>query len=788
MCYTFYMQNISLQEYLKLAQFYRDTLDLYIAPVEKPIVSVDGIVDKYKNGKEKYYKVMPVGYKGRYHGKDDYLREVGDEEIIEWYNEGFGLAVITKGWSEKYKKFQRVYDIDSFGTLSKKEFWDKYGDALSNNFVTESFKGYHIFVFSDVEMSISKFTIETSLGDTLTGDVRYGVNSGHTVEPPSLSVNDNVWVINGRYSIANYTDDTGELPYGWNVTNFSAVKATAEVLKVDESIDIMRNILDGKSRKGEGQGVYDINLKFIGKQISKIKDKEDLDQVKKALEKCIAYNNEHAQGYSVDTIKDTFYSILKKETHKTKMTPVEVDMITVEKAGGLVVQDTTDGEVYIQIDGKHNLKLHSSNAKRWITQIIEPKDKAQMGNLLMRLDANISKKVKLQYRITRNADGFICYNIGDSKGTVVTIKNGSWTVGDSPDINLFKPCSGMKEQVIPARGGDVKDIFQFINVDERMRPLFLCAIIYYFVPNVQYPLLDMFGEKGSGKSTGALFIRNLIDPNVADFDTIDIKKIDDTRVALSSSHLSVIDNISNISQDLSDLLCVLSTGGAHRKRVLYTDGDVHISQIIKPIILTSVTQEIRREDLLSRTILTEVRKLNKTQAPSMLIAEYKARLPYILGGVFDVLSQIDVESVSKDGLVRMADFHMYARAIAKVLGFSDIIDELINENFMHQEEESIGNSDTGEAIRNYMEDKYVEEYPASEWVKKLSDIDQSFKRKLPNWFSRDIKRLAGSLSSIGLIVDFNRDSIGRNIKITNIANSDKKSDFHEFEEHIDKNF
>ena len=763
----YYMNNISLDEYKKLAIFYRDTLDYYIAPVEKPIVNADGSVEKYKNGKEKYYKVMPVGYKGRYHGKDDYLRFVNDEEIEEWFNEGYGLAVIAKGWSEKYQKYQRVFDIDSFGGMTKEEFWKKYEGDLSFNFVTESFKGYHVFVMSDVEMTISKFIIETDLGDTLMGDIRYGTKSGHTVEPPSPSVNDSNWTLNGSYNVANMVMETWELPSSWTVTNYSAVKKDFATLKTNESVDVLRSMIEGKSEKGKGQGVYDINLKFIGKKIADIKDKEDLDQVKKALKKCVEYNAEHKQGYSEEEINNTFWSILKKETQKTKMLPVEVDMKTVEKSGGAIIMDTSDGEVYIQIDGKHNHRLKSSGANRWLVQVVEPKDKAQISNLIMRLDANISHKTKLKYRTTRNADGFICYSIGDEAGTVVTVKNGSWECGESPDIRLFKPCSGGKAQVIPARGGNVEDIFNFINVEERIRPLFLCVLIYYFIPDVQYPILNMFGGKGSGKSTGALCVRNIVDPNSADFDTIDAKKIDDTRVALSSSHLSVIDNISNISQDLSDLLCVMSTGGAHRKRVLYSDGDVHVSQIIKPVILTSVSQEIRREDLLSRSILVEVQKLEKVVSSAVLHREFNLKLPYILGAIFDVLSKINIDEVSKDGLVRMSDFHLYSRAICKVLGYEDIIDELINENFVMQEEEAVGNSDTGEVILNYMENRFEEEHSASEWVSILSDINYSFKKKQANWFSRDMKRLQGSLASVGLIVEFDREASKRGIKITN---------------------
>ena len=757
------MTNITFERYLKWAKFYRDELDLYIAPVESPIVNEDGSVTPTKNGKEKYYKVMPVGYKGRYHGKDDYLRYVPDAEIEEWYNCGFGLAVITKGWSEKYKKYQRIFDIDSFGTLTKKEFWDKYSLALGNTFVTESFKGYHIFVFSDVEISITNFTLETPEKDILTGEVRYGTKSGHTVEPPSLSVDDSKWVLNGRYTIANFCEEPGDLPLGWNVTNHSAKKSEIKSIKTNDTIDAMRDMIEGKSKKGEGQGVYNLNLNFIGKTISKIKDKDDVDKVEEALKKVIAFNAKHTEGYSEKEVRDTFFDILKKDTQKTKMDKVEVDMMTVSKAGGNIVQDISDGAVYIQIDGKHNHLLSGKTAQRWIINAIEPKDKAQVSNLTMRLDANVEKQVRLGYRIARNEDNAICYSLGDDDGTIVTVTPSGWECAPSPDVCLFKPCSGNKKQVVPLRGGDINDIFEFVNIKEELKPLFLCVLVFYFVPNMQYPILSLFGAKGSGKSTVASMLRSIIDPNEASFDTIDPKKIEDARVALSSSHLSVIDNISHVSQEMSDLFCVLSTGGAHRKRTLYTDGDVHLSQAIKPIILTSITQEIKREDLLSRTVLLEIEPLTEKLTASELQNNFNAKLPSILGGVFDVLSQIKIGEVDKSNLVRMSDFHLYSRAIGKVLGFE--IDDLLRENFHIQEEEAIENSDVGRAVRDYMSDKQTVELSATEWVSVLGAEDPTFKKIKPNWFTRGVKQLKGSFKEIGIIVETDREGKKRGVKI-----------------------
>lgn len=748
------MKVLTWEEYLRWAVFYRDTLDFFIAPVQKPIVGPDKTVASTFNGKEKYYKVMPIGYKGRHNGKDDYLRAVSDEEVREWYDQGYGLAVITKGWSYRFKKYQRIFDLDAFGTLTKGQFWKKYASALGNNFVTESFKGYHLFVFSNTPIEITKFTIETPQGDTFTGELRYGTKSGHTVEPPSLSVDDSKWVIRGRYEVANITDEPGELPAGWEVTNYSTTKKGREIKKVDETIDVMRSMLEGKTKKGQGQGVYDMNLQQIGREISKIKDKEDIEAVQKALDKSLAFNKKHALGYDDSAIKDTFFSVLKKDVKKEKMNRVELDLETIKKAGGSIIQDSSDERVYIQIDGKHNHLLDSAASRRWIIQALEPKDTAQVSNVVMRLDAAIEKRVHLQYRVARNADNALCYNIADEAGRIVSITPKGWECTPSPDICLFKPASGERVQMLPIRGGTLEEIFDFINIKPSFRPLFLCLLVYYFIPDVQYPILALYGAKGSGKSTVASFLRLLIDPNEAEFDSVDNKKIEDARVALSASYLSVIDNLSHISQEMSDLLCLFSTGGAYRKRALYTDGDVHLSQIVKPLILTSVTQEIRREDLLSRTVLIEVEKLSKKETPTSLKTRFKQRVPSILGAIFDVISQIEVDTAPREDLVRMADFHIYSRAISKILGFENKIDELLQNNFETQEEEAIGNSDIGDAIRNFMADKAEYEATAAEWIAKLSENDYTMRKKQPNWFARDVRRLAETLQAVGLEVSF----------------------------------
>ena len=57
-------------------------------------------------------------------------------------------------------------------------------------------------------------------------------------------------------------------------------------------------------------------------------------------------------------------------------------------------------------------------------------------------------------------------------------------------------------------------------------------------------------------------------------------------------------------------------------------------------------------------------------------------------------------------------------------------------------------------------------------------------KKQPNWFSKDLIRLNGSLKSMGIIVEFVRSSNKREIKITN-TRFDNTKQVDEFEKFFD---
>ncbi len=122
-----------------------------------------------------------------------------------------------------------------------------------------------------------------------------------------------------------------------------------------------------------------------------------------------------------------------------------------------------------------------------------------------------------------------------------------------------------------------------------------------------WPFLFLTGETGSGKSTllelwGAalhgIFIRLKSLPKPQDLGT-----------ALASASLLFWDNVdrgfdSNAKKDpqFLDTVCQIATGGVATKRVLYSDGDEHQTDLLNHVAFTSINMPFAAEDIQRRVI------------------------------------------------------------------------------------------------------------------------------------------------------------------------------------------
>ena len=673
-----------------------------------------------------------------------------------------------------------VVDIDAY---QDKEGCpeDKLPEIFKDDFVVRTGKGFHIYKkipygnkitnFAGLKMQNWSFDIRGNAK----GDGTYG--GGYVLGPGSRHPN------GSYYKLINDVPMKELDMNWWEKVLDSNKKRETGADKISNDIDVMLNMVAGETQKGKGQGVYDINLREVGKIIHSIKDLSDMESMNKGLQESIAFNSVHKTGYPQDKIVSMYKSIYKKELASradkgidetgekmSERAAVEYDLKKVYKAGLSLVTDANTEQVYIQINGRKNVALDSIEGKRWLIQTTTPPTQGRVSNLLMRLDAQATDAPKISLLPRVAPDGKdIVYNLGRKSGETIRVsrEKKTWEIQEVGTKWFVSP-AGELPQVTPIAGGNVMRIFEFANINKEHRELFVCLMIAYFLPDIDYPIMYIHGEKGSGKSTAALFVKHLVDPNGISLESsINQQDIREAKVALSSSYLTVLDNISFITQGFSDLLATAATGGGFRDRQLHTNKDVVLTTMKKPIIITAVNQEAKREDLLSRLILFEVDRLPQTGSKQKFAQRFREAKPEILGGIFDVLAKATLLPEDEKNLIRMSDFHMYCRAFCRVLGFDVAkVDALLQENYQRQESESVEQSDEMRLIKKLLKKQSYEiiNFSAGDIYDELNLIDSSFSRrcKSPALLGKTLNQLKGSAETAAGIIIRKSDKNKRN--------------------------
>ena len=277
----------------------------------------------------------------------------------------------------------------------------------------------------------------------------------------------------------------------------------------------------------------------------------------------------------------------------------------------------------------------------------------------------------LSVRVAKH-DNVRWYDLTNETWQTIKIFPNGWECCDEPPI-LFRRYSHQRAQVLPQRDGDIYKIFDHINV-ENNRTLFLCWMVSCFVSDIPHAILILYGKMGAAKTTTCKLLRSLIDPSALETMALETKP-DALIVSLKENWLLPFDNVSNINEKTSNMLCQAVTGGAIQHRKLYSNGESYIFQFQRSIIINGIEIAAKQPDLLDRSILIELERLPEAKrktATAVQIA-FEADRPAILGGILDVLAKAmaiypTVEQEIKGKLQRMGDFTQWGYAIGEALG------------------------------------------------------------------------------------------------------------------------
>lgn len=351
----------------------------------------------------------------------------------------------------------------------------------------------------------------------------------------------------------------------------------------------------------------------------------------------------------------------------------------------LFYDEHDDAYAKVKVDKHYEVWLIRSNRFKEILtfkymNLFEDKDKVPgtqaLQDAIRALEAKAKiegNKEKVYVRVAETEDG-IYLDLSNEQWQVVEINKEGWKVINESPVN-FKRSKTMSSLPTPKPSGHINDIKFFLNyMCEDDYKLLLGWLLSTFKANSPLPILILQGEQGSSKSTTTKVLRTLVDPSSLPLRSFSNNERD-LAIAANNSWVLAFDNLSRLSNQMSDALCKISTGGGTGTRRLYTDDEETVFNIMRPIILNGIDDIGTRQDLLDRSIVINLPSIDENQRieEKMFWKQYYDKQPYILGALCTIVSSIinELPNVELKSKPRMVDFAMWITAAEKALNWEE---------------------------------------------------------------------------------------------------------------------
>jgi hypothetical protein len=359
-------------------------------------------------------------------------------------------------------------------------------------------------------------------------------------------------------------------------------------------------------------------------------------------------------------------------------------------------------------------------------------------------------------------------DLTNDRWEVVEITPTRWRVVDDPLVK-FRRTSSMRPLPQPLSGGTIEELRALVNIgSEDDWRLLVSFLISTFHPHGPYPVLVLHGPQGAAKSTLTKMVRAFIDPNQAPIRTLP-RSERDLFISAQQGWLLAFDNLSALSDAMSDALCRLATGGGLGTRTLYTNADEAIFQATRPVILNGIEEVVTRWDLLDRSVLLHLPTLSSTQRREehQVWREFEDARPRVLGALLDAVSAAlqNLETISLKELPRMADFARWSCAAAPALGWTaEQFLQAYTDNIESANNLVLEASPVAQAVLKLMEYQNCWEGTATQllavltpWLEGLSAQDRP---RSAQTLAQTLRRLASNLRKAEVEITFHKKAGG----------------------------
>lgn len=366
-------------------------------------------------------------------------------------------------------------------------------------------------------------------------------------------------------------------------------------------------------------------------------------------------------------------------------------------------------------------------------------------------------------------------DLGDSSRKAVEISAHGCRIVPCPPVAFRRP-KGLAPLPVPRWDGSTELLRKYTNLTDNDFPLLVAWATYAFRPAGPYPVLILTGEQGSAKSTMARLLRALIDPSSAPLRALPSNQRD-FMIEAHNTWLLAYDNVSSISNLLSDGLCRVATGGGLSTRVLFSDDDNLLFNVQRPTILTGIDDFVRRSDLIDRclfVLLAAIIDVNR-RSERAFWDDFAADYPRILGALLLAVSAglRALPDVELPALPRMADFAQWGEAVT--IGLGGAPGAFLAAYTANRREACVAALEGCPIAEALLE--VTRQYPrdaqgsATEIYEGLSSWVPPELRRSARWprspqaFAQILRRMAPQLRAIGINVTFDRTTKARLIRI-----------------------
>ena len=233
----------------------------------------------------------------------------------------------------------------------------------------------------------------------------------------------------------------------------------------------------------------------------------------------------------------------------------------------------------------------------------------------------------------------------------------------SPDARVVIERHGAAMPVPEYKEGRWLETFcALLRVPDLQRSLFAAHLCHMFCVHHQTPAMLFSGPLGSGKTTAARLVRELVDTVGIEHSVAVLpKSADSLRGILAGSPVASFDNVRQINQETADAL-----SGALEGLAMPTSGQKHPVSLgnVRLIMAAPVGKPKRLHSLSGRTVRYELPPVEDWKTIHEMAATFYSMRPHMYHEMFGILHRAFGDSTTARPITRMADFEVLGRSIA----------------------------------------------------------------------------------------------------------------------------